>query len=86
MIVLDHLTKVYDSITAVDHIDLVIPSGQLIGYLGPNGAGKSTTVKMLTGMIAPTEGRAEIYGLDVQRQSLEVKRLIVGELKEDRFK
>ena len=76
MIVLDHLTKVYDSITAVDHIDLVIPSGQLIGYLGPNGAGKSTTVKMLTGMIAPTEGRAEIYGLDVQRQSLEVKRLI----------
>ncbi|MEN3335028.1 MAG: type transport system ATP-binding protein [Blastocatellia bacterium] len=76
MIVLDHLTKVYDSITAVDHIDLVIPSGQVIGYLGPNGAGKSTTVKMLTGMIAPTEGRAEIYGLDVQRQSLEVKRLI----------
>jgi ABC-2 type transport system ATP-binding protein len=76
MIVLDHLTKVYDSITAVDHIDLVIPSGQLIGYLGPNGAGKSTTVKMLTGMIAPTAGRAEIYGFDVQRQSLEVKRLI----------
>jgi ABC-2 type transport system ATP-binding protein len=76
MIVLDQLTKVYDSIAAVDHIDLVIPSGQLIGYLGPNGAGKSTTVKMLTGMIAPTSGRAEIYGLDVQRQSLEVKRLI----------
>jgi ABC-2 type transport system ATP-binding protein len=76
MIVLERLTKVYGTLSAVDHIDLVIPSGQLVGYLGPNGAGKSTTVKMLTGMIAPTAGRAEIYGLDVQRQSLEVKRLI----------
>jgi ABC-2 type transport system ATP-binding protein len=76
MIVLDQLTKIYDSTAAVDHIDLVIPSGQLVGYLGPNGAGKSTTVKMLTGMIAPSAGRAEIHGLDVQRQSLEVKRLI----------
>ena len=73
---IDHLTKVYDAVTAVDQISMVIPSGQLVGYLGPNGAGKSTTVKMLTGMIAPTGGRAEIYGLDVQRQSLEVKRLI----------
>jgi len=76
MIVLERLTKVYGAITAVDHIDLVIPSGQLVGYLGPNGAGKSTTVKMLTGMIAPTSGRAEIYGLDVQQQSAEVKRLV----------
>ena len=76
MIVLERLTKVYDTLNAVDHIDLVIPSGQLIGYLGPNGAGKSTTVKMLTGMIAPTSGRAEIYGLDVQQQSTAVKRLI----------
>jgi ABC-2 type transport system ATP-binding protein len=76
MIVLDQLTKVYGAMTAVDHINLVIPSGQLVGYLGPNGAGKSTTVKMLTGMVAPTSGRAEIYGLDVQRQSAEAKRLI----------
>jgi ABC-2 type transport system ATP-binding protein len=76
MIVLDRLTKSYGDVVAVDHIDLVIPSGQLVGYLGPNGAGKSTTVKMLTGMIAPTSGRAEIHGLDVQHRSLEVKRLI----------
>jgi ABC-2 type transport system ATP-binding protein len=76
MIVLERLTKIYGAITAVDHLDLVIPSGQLVGYLGPNGAGKSTTVKMLTGMIAPTSGRAEIYGLDVQQQSTAVKRLI----------
>ena len=64
---LDQLTKVYgdpqsgqDATLAVDHVSLTIPSGQLVGYLGPNGAGKSTTVKMLTGMIAPTSGRAEI--------------------------
>ena len=76
MIVFDNLTKIYDPTVAVDHISLVIPSGQLVGYLGPNGAGKSTTVKMLTGMIAPTGGRAEIYGYDVQRQSIEVKRMI----------
>lgn len=76
MIVLDNLTKFYQPALAVDHISLVIPSGQLVGYLGPNGAGKSTTVKMLTGMIAPTGGRAEIHGLDIQQHSLEVKRMI----------
>jgi ABC-2 type transport system ATP-binding protein len=76
MILLDNLTKIYQPTVAVDHISLVIPSGQLVGYLGPNGAGKSTTVKMLTGMIAPTGGRAEIHGLDIQQHSLEVKRMI----------
>ena len=76
MILLERLTKVYSTTAAVDQISLTIPSGQLVGYLGPNGAGKSTTVKMLTGMIAPTSGRAEIYGLDVERRGLEVKRMI----------
>ncbi|MEW6131317.1 MAG: ABC transporter ATP-binding protein [Acidobacteriota bacterium] len=83
MIVLDQLTKVYgdpQSFTnaqlAVDHISLQIPSGQLVGYLGPNGAGKSTTVKMLTGMLAPTAGRAEVYGLDTVRDNLAVKKII----------
>ncbi|HWX42182.1 MAG TPA: ABC transporter ATP-binding protein [Blastocatellia bacterium] len=76
MIVLDQLTKVYGEAVALDHVSLQIPSGQLLGYLGPNGAGKSTTVKMLTGMMAPTSGTAEIYGLDIQRDNLEVKRMI----------
>ena len=75
MIVLDKLTKTYGETVAVDHVSLVVPSGQLVGYLGPNGAGKSTTVKMLTGMMSPTSGRAEIYGLDTMRDNLEVKRL-----------
>ena len=76
MIVLDKLTKLYGSTLAVDNISLIIPSGELVGYLGPNGAGKSTTVKMLTGMIAPSAGAAQIYGLDITRDSLEVKRMI----------
>jgi ABC-2 type transport system ATP-binding protein len=82
MIILDKLTKIYgdpktdNGHMAVDSVSLIIPSGQLIGYLGPNGAGKSTTVKMLTGTLMPTSGRAEIYGLDIQRDNLEVKRSI----------
>ena len=75
MIVLDNLTKSYGSTLAVDHVSITIPSGQLVGYLGPNGAGKSTTVKMLTGMMAPTSGQAAIYGLDTQRDNTEVKRI-----------
>ena len=76
MIILDRITKVFPPTAAVDGVSLEIPSGQLVGYLGPNGAGKSTTVKMLTGVMAPTSGRAEIYGLDVQRETLQVKRMI----------
>jgi ABC-2 type transport system ATP-binding protein len=76
MIVLDNLTKMYGDKVAVDHVSMTIPSGQLVGYLGPNGAGKSTTVKMLTGMIAQTSGSAEIYGLDIRKDSLEIKRMI----------
>ncbi len=76
MIVLDNLTKRYGDKVAVEGVSLTIPSGQLVGYLGPNGAGKSTTVKMLTGMIAPTSGRAEIYGLDITKEILDIKRMI----------
>jgi ABC-2 type transport system ATP-binding protein len=76
MIILDGLTKSYGQMTAVDHVSLTIPSGQLVGYLGPNGAGKSTTVKMLTGMMSPTAGRAEIDGLDTVRDNLALKRIV----------
>jgi len=60
----------------VHGIDLEIPAGQLVGLLGPNGAGKSTTIKMLTGMLEPTSGTAEIAGFDVVRNPLNVKRII----------
>jgi ABC-2 type transport system ATP-binding protein len=76
MIVLENLTKIYGETPAVDNISLTIPSGQLVGYLGPNGAGKSTTVKMLTGTVTPTSGRAEVCGYDIQTHGLEVKSFI----------
>ena len=60
--------------TAVDAISFEIPAGQIVGFLGPNGAGKSTTLKMLTGMIEPTSGTANICGFDLQREAIEVKR------------
>ncbi len=76
MIVLNGLTRLYGQMTAVDHVSVSIPEGQICGYLGPNGAGKTTTVKMITGMIKPTEGTARIAGYDIQENPLEVKRRI----------
>jgi ABC-2 type transport system ATP-binding protein len=74
MVLLDHLTKVFGSQTAVDAISFEIPAGQIVGFLGPNGAGKSTTLKMLTGMIEPTSGTATVCGFDLRRDPIEVKR------------
>ena len=74
VIVLDQLTKRFGAQTAVDALSFEIPAGQIVGFLGPNGAGKSTTLKMLTGMIEPSGGRATVCGYDLQRQPLEVKR------------
>ena len=76
MISLHQLTKRFGSQTAVDSLSFEIPGGQIVGFLGPNGAGKSTTLKMLTGMIEPSEGTATICGLDLRRDTLEVKRII----------
>src|SRR4029079_10559153 len=76
MIKLRNLTKVFGSQVAVRDLDLEIPKGQLVGLLGPNGAGKSTTIKMLTGMLLPTSGTAEVGGFDVVRDPLSVKQLI----------
>jgi ABC-2 type transport system ATP-binding protein len=70
------LVKRYGSREAVRGIDLEIPTGQLVGLLGPNGAGKSTTIKMLTGMLTPTSGTAEVAGHDVVLDPLAVKREI----------
>ncbi len=70
------LVKRYDLREAVRGIDLDIPAGQLVGLLGPNGAGKSTTIKMLTGMLAPTSGMAEVAGHNVVLDPLAVKREI----------
>jgi len=76
MVSLDHLTKNFGAQIAVDALSFDIPAGQIVGFLGPNGAGKSTTLKMLTGMLAPTSGRATVCGFDLQRDPIEVKRRV----------
>jgi ABC-2 type transport system ATP-binding protein len=76
MIRIHSLTKTFGPQVAVRGIDLDIPSGQLVGLLGPNGAGKSTTIKMLTGMLIPTSGTAEVGGFNVVDDPLNVKRII----------
>src|SRR3974390_2359166 len=72
----EKLTRRFGALTAVDRIDLQVEAGQFFGFLGPNGAGKSTTIKMLTGLLAPTSGRMELLGGDFQRGPVEVKRQI----------
>src|SRR5262245_54569896 len=74
MIALRQLTKRFGAQTAVDALSFEIPVGQIVGLLGPNGAGKSTTLKMLTGMIEPSEGTATICGFDLRQDTMEVKR------------
>ena len=70
------LTRRFGEFVAVDGIDLRVSRGQFFGFLGPNGAGKSTTIKMLTGLLAPSSGRIEILGLDLTAHPVEVKRQI----------
>jgi ABC-2 type transport system ATP-binding protein len=70
------LSKHYGAQKAVDAISFTASKGRILGFLGPNGAGKSTTMKMLAGYLQPSSGTAELCGLDVQRQRLEVKRLM----------
>lgn len=75
-VVIEHLTKSYDDLVAVDDLNLVVPRGEFLCFLGPNGAGKTTTIKMLTGLIKPTSGRAFVAGFDVQQEPVEAKRRI----------
>lgn len=73
MIKVTNLTKYFDSLRAVDKLDLTIPDGRIFGLLGPNGAGKSTTVKMMVGMLSPTEGDIEINGRNVRTEINQIK-------------
>jgi ABC-2 type transport system ATP-binding protein len=75
-IVTEKLTRRFGGLTAVDGIDLTVTAGQFFGFLGPNGAGKSTTIKMLTGLLAPTSGRVQLLGIDFASDPVEVKRQI----------
>jgi ABC-2 type transport system ATP-binding protein len=70
------LTKRYRSVAALDHLDLEVAKGEVIGYLGPNGAGKTTTIKLLLGLIGASSGRAEIFGADCQRRPEQTHRCL----------
>lgn len=72
----DRLTKKFGSLVAVDQINLDIQAGEIFGFLGPNGSGKSTVIRMLCGLLQPSAGRAEIDGLDVMKQTEDVKKRI----------
>src|ERR1700741_272242 len=76
------LVKQFADFVAVDHINLRVNRGSFFGFLGPNGAGKSTTIKMLTGLLAPTSGTLSVLGLDIATHPMEVKRRI-GVVPED---
>ncbi len=72
----ENLTFRYGDLTAVDQINFEVAEGEILGFLGPNGAGKSTTVKILSGQLQPTEGRATVLGLDIARQTKQVQKQI----------
>ena len=74
MIEVQHLTKRYGPVTAVDDVSFRAEPGEILGFLGPNGAGKTTTMRILTGYMPPTDGKAIVGGYDVQEQPIEAKR------------
>ena len=74
MIEVQHLTKRYGRITAVEDVSFRVERGEILGFLGPNGAGKTTTMRILTGYMPATEGKAMVAGYDVFEQPIEAKR------------
>lgn len=76
MIQVEGLTRAYGDFRAIDGVSFEVGAKEIVGFLGPNGAGKTTTMKILTGFLAPTAGRALIQGLDVTQHPLEVRRKI----------
>ena len=75
------LTRDFDAVRAVDKLTLQVPAGTVFGFLGPNGAGKTTTIRLLLGLLEPTEGRAEVLGFDTRAQADQI-RLQAGALLE----
>ncbi|MFC2004733.1 ABC transporter ATP-binding protein [Chloroflexota bacterium] len=68
------LSKSYKNVMALKSLNLIIPKHSIFGFLGPNGAGKTTTIKLLLGLIRPTSGSAAVFGYDINRESIEIRR------------
>ena len=73
VIEVENLAKYYGEFLAVDHISFRVKKDEIFGFLGPNGAGKTTTIRMLTGILEPSEGRIRIFGLDARKDILRIK-------------
>ena len=73
VITVENLTRRFGDFVAVDHINFEVQAGEIIGYLGPNGSGKTTTIRMLLGLLKPSEGKATVLGYDVFKQSEEIR-------------
>ena len=73
VIQVENLTRRFGDFVAVDHINFTVRAGEVVGYLGPNGSGKTTTIRMLLGLLAPSDGKATVLGFDAFQQSEEVR-------------
>ena len=73
VIVVENLTRRFGDFVAVDHINFEVKAGEVVGYLGPNGSGKTTTIRMLLGLLKPSDGKATVLGYDVFKQSEEIR-------------
>ena len=76
VIYVENLTRRFGDFVAVDHINFEVNAGEIVGYLGPNGSGKTTTIRMLLGLLEPTEGQATVLGFDAFRQTEEVRKRV----------
>jgi len=72
ILLVEELTKVFNGLTAVDHLNFSVYRGEIVGLLGANGAGKTTTIQMILGLIRPTSGRIEIFGRELQQHRIEI--------------
>jgi ABC-2 type transport system ATP-binding protein len=73
VVIVENLTRRFGDFVAVDHVNFSVKAGEIVGYLGPNGSGKTTTIRMLLGLLEPSEGKATVLGFDAFRQSEEVR-------------
>jgi ABC-2 type transport system ATP-binding protein len=76
VIVAKDLTRRFGEFTAVDHVTFSVSEGEVVGYLGPNGSGKTTTIRLLLGLLLPSEGQGEVLGYDIVRESEQVRKRV----------